>query len=120
MTAMPTHASQSAALKPEAAETLRRVAVALAQLEGMAGRQKFLAHGSRLFRVPLGWQSQLLSRDVGMTTCVTLRELDLAMRDENKPVIFLPADAMMLQEDIERVCQRHGVVKTLFWEERDA
>ncbi len=117
---MPTQAGNPAAeQKPDVAETLRRVSVVLAQQEGMAGRQKFLAHGSRLFRVPSGWQGKALAGDAGVAVCANLRELDSAVRDENKPVIFLPADAMMTEEDIEKVCQRHGVVKTLFWEERD-
>lgn len=120
MNAVPTQAGQSAAQKPEIAETLRRVSVVLAQQEGMAGPQKFLPHGSRLFRVQSGWQGKALAGDAGVAVCATLRELDAAVRDENKPVIFLPADAMMTEADIERVCQRHGVVKTLFWEERDA
>ncbi len=117
---MSAQAEHPAALPADVAETLRRVAVVLAQQEGMAGRQKFLAHGSRLFYVPSGWQGNALANDAGVAVCATLRELDIAMRDENKPVIFLPVDAMMSQEDIERVSQRHGVTKTLFWEERDA
>lgn len=119
MNAVPTHTGQAPAQKPDVAETLRRVSVVLAQQEGMAGSQKFLAHGSRLFRVPAGWQGNALANDAGVAQCANLRELDAAVRDENKPVIFLPADAMMTEEDIEKVCQRHGVVKTLFWEERN-
>lgn len=119
MGAASSQAGHPAGLKPEAAETLRRVSVVLAQQEGMEGRQKFLAHGSRLFYVPSGWQGNALANDDGIAVCTNLRELDGAVRDENKPVIFLPANAMMSEEDIEKVCQRHGVVKTLFWEERD-
>ena len=119
MNAVPTQAGHPATQKGDVAETLRRVSVVLAQQEGMAGRQKFLAHGSRLFFVPQGWQANALAGDAGVARCANLRELDAAMRDENKPVIFMPVDAMMAEEDIERLCQRHGVVKTLFWEERD-
>ncbi len=120
MNAVPTQADHTATQKPDVAETLRRVSVVLAQQEGMAGAQTFLPHGSRLFRVPSGWQGKALAGDAGVAVCANVRELDAAVRDENKPVIFLLADAMITAEDIERVCQRHGVVKTLFWEERDA
>lgn len=101
-------------------ETLRRVMAVLAQQEGMAGRQKQMAHGSRLFYVPSGWQGRALGGAEGVTVCANVRELDAAVRDANKPVIFLPVDAMMTEEDIEKVCRRHGVVKTLFWEEKNA
>lgn len=95
---------------PETApDTLRRMAVLLAQQEGLAGQQVFLPHGGRLCRVPAGWQGAALSGDPAVAVCASLRELDAAVRDANKPVIFLPADAMMTTEDIERVCQRHGV-----------
>lgn len=113
-------ASMAEDTKQGVAETLRRVSVLLAQQEAMTGAQHMLSHGSRLYRVPAGWQSTVVAGDPGVAVCASLRELDAAVRDENKPVIFLPVGAMMTVEDIDQVCRRHGAVKTLFWEERNA
>lgn len=96
---------------------LRRLALAAAQQEAMAGPMRQLPHGSRLFTVPAGWQSRVIAAEAP-NPCTTLMALDKAMRDESTAVIFIPFDAMMTDDDIERVCQRHGVVKTLFREER--
>lgn len=97
-------------------DALGAVAVTLAQQEGMAGPMRHLAHGTRLFRLPQGWQSRAVAEDKAVAVCETLLQLDAALQDENRRVIFLPLHAMMTEEDIERVCQRHGVAKTLFWE----
>lgn len=102
------------------AETMRQVSVAVAQQEAMAGPVQHLSHGTRLFRVASGWQSRAIAADPGVSVCRDLRSLDAAMQDENRPVIFIPFDAMMTGGDIEKVSKRHGVIKTLFWEERDA
>lgn len=114
-----TPAADITATKQGAAETLRRVSVLLAQQDAMQAEQHMLSHGSRLYRVPAGWQARVVADDPGVAVCQTLLQLDHAVADANKPVIFLPVGAMMTVEDIDKVCRRHGAVKTLFWEERD-
>ncbi len=103
---------------PGGAPALAAVATALARQAAMDGAVRNLAHGSRLFRVAEGWQSRVLAEDPRAIVCATLLELDRAMQDETKRVIFLPWDAMMTADGIETVCRRHGATKTLFWEER--
>ncbi len=104
--------------KGEAVTLARRLAPLLAELEALAGAVRFLPHGSRLFRLPAGWQAAAFLQRLDVARCQTLLDLDAALQDENRPVIFLAKDAMMTENDIEKLCQRHGVTKTLFWEER--
>ena len=95
------------------------LALALAQQGAMAGPVRLLAHGSRLFWVARGWQSRAIAQAEHTAVCMNLRELDRAMTDPDKKVIFLPETARMTEGDIARVCHRHGAVKTLFWEKGD-
>lgn len=97
-------------------DTLKEVGVAVAQQKAMERGARFLAHGTRLFSVATGWESTMIRKDKGVATCDTLLTLEEAMHDESVRVIFIPADALMTDEDIEKVCQRNGVTKTLFKE----
>lgn len=113
-------AAQSDTEFPGGAKALAGVSVVLAQQAAMEGPVQHLSHGTRLFMVASGWQAQAIAADAGTLTCTNLRELDAAMQDETKRVIFLPQRAMMTAEDIEKVCRRHGATKTLFWEDKGA
>lgn len=95
------------------------LALSLAQQSAMAGAVRFLAHGSKMFWVPRGWQSHAIAQADNTATCSNLRALDKAMTDPGSQMIFLPETARITEEDIARVCRRHGVVKTLFWEKGD-
>lgn len=97
-------------------ETLKEVGAAVAQQKAMERGVRFLPHGSRLFSVAAGWESTMIRQDKGVVSCDTLLTLEEAMQDEDARVIFIPADALMTDDDIEKVCQRNGIVKTLFKE----
>ena len=93
------------------------VAVQVAQQNAMERGCTFLPHGSRLFRVDAGWESAMIQRDRGVPSCETLLELEAALRNEDVKVIFIPRGARIAEADIEKLCQRNGVAKTLFKEE---
>lgn len=97
-------------------DSLNKTAVAVAQQNAMERSVKLLPHGCRLFTVERGWESKMVAGDAGVATCETLLELDHAVEDGGTKVIFIPLGATMSDADIERVCQRHGVIKTLFRE----
>lgn len=97
-------------------ETLKQVGAAAAQQNAMERGTRFLPHGSRLFSVPAGWEADMIRRDKGVLSCGSMLELEEAMRTEDAPVIFIPHDAMLTDADIEKICQRNGVTKTLFKE----
>lgn len=99
-------------------ETLKQVGAAAAQQNAMERGTRFLAHGTRLFTVPAGWESQMIRQDKGVPSCETMLELEAAMRDEDVRVIFIPLDALLADTDIEKICERNGVTKTLFKEVR--
>ena len=98
---------------------MAEVADLIACREAMAGGVLHVGHGSRLFYVPVGWESRRLASMTEVVRCHTMLELEGAMRDENIRVIFLPQDAMMSQGDVEKVCQRNAAIKTIFWEARE-
>jgi len=97
-------------------EKLEEVGVAVAQQNAMARGVRHLGHGCRLFSVEFGWESAMIKGDKGVPTCDTMLSLEDAMKNENVKVIFIPADALMTDEDIEKICARNGVLKTLFKE----
>lgn len=93
-------------------ETARAVAIA----QAMAGVCVNLPHGTRLFHVEKGWQAQSIADDLAIANCDTLLSFESALQDEEIKVIFIPGDAIIADVDIERICQRNAVVKTIFRE----
>lgn len=110
--------AHSCGLDARDGETLQKVASAAAMQDAMAGSCRMLSHGSRLFAVPHGWQSRAVAEGGDVLSCCSMLELEDAMQDENRPVIFIPFDAMMTDADIEKITRRNGVTKTLFREEK--
>jgi len=102
--------------KPVSTDTLDKLATAVAQQKAMERGPTFLPHGCRLFRVEAGWEGNTIQRDKNVATCDTLLSLEAALRDENVKVVFIPHDAIFSDAEIEKVCQRNGVTKTLFKE----
>jgi len=92
------------------------VAVAVAHQNAMERGCKFLPHGSRLFEVEQGWESVMIRRDKAVAVADTLLTLEAALRNPENAVIFIPLGAMMTGQDIERLCQRNAITKTLFKE----
>lgn len=95
---------------------MHELAVSAAQQNAMERGGKSLSHGTRLFDVEQGWESGAISRDKGVITADTLLTLGAALRDPDNRVIFIPADALMTDFDIEKLCQRTAITKTLFRE----
>jgi deoxyribodipyrimidine photolyase-like uncharacterized protein len=100
-------------------DTLKEVGAAVAQQKAMERGPKFLPHGCRLFEVASGWESNMIRRDKGVATAATMLELEDAIRAEGVKVVFIPVNAMVTASDIEKICQRNGVTKTLFKEVRE-
>lgn len=97
-------------------DQMNDVAVAVAHQNAMERGCKFLPHGSRLFAVERGWESAVISRDKGVAVADTLLTLEKAVRDPESKVIFIPAGALVCDQDIEKICQRNAITKTLFKE----
>ena len=99
-------------------DLMNKVAVELAQQNAMERGCRFMPHGSRLFTVEQGWESTVISGDKGVLVADTLLTLESALRDPESKVIFIPIDAAMTESDIEKLCQRNAITKTLFKEVR--
>ncbi len=97
-------------------EELEQVGAAVAQQNAMERGLVFLPHGCRLFKVGSGWESDMIKRDKGVASCETLLELEAALKNPDVKVLFIPVNAIIAEKDIEKVCQRNGVTKTLFKE----
>jgi len=97
-------------------ELMSDVANAVAQQNAMERRCKFLPHGCRLFDIEQGWESAMICQDKSVAVADTLLTLETALRHPENKVIFIPLGAMMTEQDIEKLCQRNAVTKTLFKE----
>lgn len=97
-------------------DTLEQLGTAVARQKAMERGPLFLPHGCRLFQVASGWESNMIRRDQGVATAATMLELEDALRDQNVKIVFIPLNAIMTVQDIEKICQRNGVTKTLFKE----
>jgi hypothetical protein len=95
---------------------LRETAVAAAQRNAMERGCKFLPHGCRLFEVEQGWESTMISGDPSVAVADTLLALESALRDPENKVIFIPLDALVTDQDVEKLCQRNAILKTFFKE----
>ena len=102
----------------ESVQEMKKIATHVALQDGMGGDYKILSHGSRLYFVESGWQSRLIGGDSSVARCETMLELEDAFLTRGIKVIFIPHDAIMMVEDIEKICHRHGTTKTLFREVR--
>lgn len=100
-------------------ETLDELGSVVAQQKAMERGPLFLPHGCRLFQVASGWESNMIRKDKGVATAETLLELEAALRNPDVKVLFIPVNALMTTPDIEKICQRNGVTKTLFKEVRE-
>ena len=97
-------------------ETLEEAATILAQQKAMERSFRMLSHGSRLFTVEEGWESDSLVRDATVRKCDTLLELDDAMKNPQIKKIFMSKSALITEQDVDKVCRRNGATKTLFKE----
>ena len=95
---------------------LRDLARVAAEHNAIGRGEQCLPCGSHLFTVLSGWESDMIRSDDKVTTCETLADLENALRSPDCKTIFLPADAAMIDRDIEKLCKRNGVAKTIFRE----
>ena len=100
-------------------DTLEEVGAAVAQQKAMERGPLFLPHGCRLFQVASGWESNMIRRDKGVAEASTMLEFEAALRDQDVKIVFVPLNAIMTNADIEKICQRNGVSKTLFKEVKE-
>lgn len=95
---------------------MEEVAAEVARQKAMERGPVFLPHGSRLFHVAAGWESKMIKHDKAVSSCETLLELEAALQNPDVKVLFIPVNALMTEKDIEKVCHRNGVTKTLYKE----
>lgn len=106
---------------PSAEEKLmERTAFIAAQKNAMERGGTFLPHGSRLFHLEAGWESTVVGRDPSVTVVDTLLLLEQALRSPENKTILISSGSLITDQDIERLCQRNGVAKTLFKEVKKA
>jgi hypothetical protein len=100
-------------------DKLDEVGSVVAQQKAMGRGPTFLPHGCRLFRVSPGWESSMIRKDKAVTTVETLLDLEAAIRNPDLKVVFIPLGAIITEPDIEKICGRNGLAKTLFKEEKE-
>lgn len=95
---------------------LRETGGAVARLTAVERGEHSLPFGSKMYNVYRGWESDMIRSDKGVSTCDTLLDLEEALQNSSCKVVFVPKGAMMTDGDIEKLCRRNGVAKTIFKE----
>lgn len=75
--------------------------------------------GSTLYRIPAGWESTIMARDPAVRRVTTSFQLEDAFTDPDVATILVPRDAVLTFTVVRRVCARHGMGKTVFFEGED-
>jgi hypothetical protein len=77
-----------------------------------------LHHGSRVGRIPVGcWQARLLADKPEIFKAMSPQQFREAMENPDVPVIFLPREAVMTLEVMERICHETPLNKMVIWED---
>ena len=96
---------------------LRHMTVDIALQKAMTGPVVFLPHGGKMFDVLQGcWESAAIRSATGVALAESIMTLQMAMRNLEVAIVFIPAQTVLQPDDIERVCKRCGVGKTIFRE----
>ena len=72
--------------------------------------------GSTLYRIPGGWESRIMASDPAVRRVTTSFQLEDAFTDPDVTTILVPRDAVLTFTVVRRVCARHGMGKTVFFE----
>lgn len=103
-------------MSDQASSLLKKSVSVISQMTAMEQSLTMLDHGSRLFTVQGGWQSNAIKSDPSVISCETLLELESAVRDPEVKVIFMSYRALIMPSDVETIIRRNGATKTLFKE----
>jgi len=109
-------ASPASQTQKSGSEILQNIAVTAAKMSSTRQGHSHLPHGSKLYWVDHGWKSSMIGDDILIQTVTTLREFEEAMQASEVHTIFMPQDALISIQGIEKICQRNGVPKTIFKE----
>ena len=89
----------------------------LARAEVMSGPVTH-AGECRVYRVAAGWPDRELRADPAVTPVVSMRDLDAALAAPDRMTILVRAEAAITFDLLIRACERSGLGKTIFFEER--
>lgn len=100
-----------------AGQGIKDLARVIAMHNAMSRGMKFLPHGSMLYEIECGWESFALETGPDAAVRVSSRrDFENAIKDPDMPIIFIPRDCLLSLEEIEKICQRHGITKTVYQE----
>jgi hypothetical protein len=105
-------APSSTAEAPPGMDELLRIIARQRATAGPAER----AGGSTLYRIPAGWESLIMARDPSVRRVTTSFQLEDAFTDPDVATILVPRGAVLTFTVVRRVCARHGMGKTVFFE----
>lgn len=99
------------------AKYMRDILETLALHEATDSAALGMQHGSRIARIaPKSWQAEIIRSTVDRKMAMNPTEFRALMEDNAAPVIFLPHDAMITAEIIDRICRESPFNKMIIWE----
>jgi len=98
-------------------DTVNRMLAHLALQKATEGAHQSASHGSTLCRIPKGsWQADTIRKSADMPQAHSPMDLRQMTQDPAMPVIFVPADAALTLDAIERICAESPLNKMIIWE----
>ncbi|HYD17623.1 MAG TPA: hypothetical protein VEF76_03995 [Patescibacteria group bacterium] len=99
------------------AKYMRDVLQTLALHEATDAADAGVRHGSRIARIaPKSWQAEIIRTTVDLKSANDPASFKTLMDDRDVPVIFLPHDALITAEIIDRICRESPFNKMVIWE----
>ena len=76
-----------------------------------------LDHGSTICRLPVkSWQADIIRKTPNMPQALNPAELRRAIQDPEVTVIFVPEEAIVTRDVIDRICVENSLRKMIVWE----
>lgn len=74
------------------------------------------AGGTKVYKVPAGWECEQIKNDPEVVQATTLRELEDALQNPDQATIFVPKTSALGVEAFETAAARTTLDSTVFWE----
>lgn len=97
-------------------EQAELIASRLARQQVIAAGKTLEVGGSEVYKVQAGWECAQIRQDPNVVEVTTVAELEAAVQDPEQATIFVPNDAAVTLEILERVLKRNSLEKTIFWQ----
>lgn len=73
-------------------------------------------NGSDIYQLQQGWQREIIAADPAVCVVMNTTDFEQAVISPDVSSIFVPHNAVITQELVERILLRNPLSKTVYWE----